>query len=197
MSLKYFLKRKALSKDVAPEFTLAGDPQIYSTRWDMAVKQRCVSYLKDTRYSSMLKCVFPSYIGGHNNRNKQAVVLLVRFYVRAPDKVQISPSKLKAESVPASESFELCEYLLSLMEKLRGVLINSYRQIVKIDCEKFYSAEPRTVMQFMSWEKYVELASKDTVHADTKSERQDVERPSVQPAIERDAAVEKLYGKSV
>jgi hypothetical protein len=143
----------------------------------------------------MLKCVFPSYIGYKDKSSKVPVVLFVRFYVAPPSTVEISAAKLKAENIPAAESHELCEYFLSFMEMLHGVLINSYRQIVKVDMEKFYSDNPRTVMNFMRYENYVELSNYHTLHAETKSECTDGQARSLQPECERDVAVEKLYSK--
>lgn len=193
MSLKQLIRRKQLYSQANTEFVMYGEPSIYSTKWDIAVNHRKLKHARDTRYDSMLRVVFPSFIGYKNQKSKQAVVLLATFYVPPPASVRISSAKLQEEKTPASDSFELCEYLLSLMEKFRGVLINSYRQIVKFECEKFYSNSPRTVLHFMSWIKYVELSNKAAVHSEAEVERPHVEGESVQPTAQRDAAIKRLY----
>lgn len=197
MSLKSLIRNKIISKQIGPrvgdDLTLSGEPKIYSTKWDFSVRHRSLNYHRNLQFKSLLKCVFPAYIGYKNGKSKVPVVLFVRFYVSPPASVDIPANKLKAESVPASDTHELGEYFLSFIEMLHGVLINSYRQIVKVDMEKFYSDNPRTVMQFMRYEAYVELSNYNTLHAQTESKCTDGETRSLQPQSQRDAAVERLY----
>ena len=199
MSLKSLIRYKTISKQIGPrvgdDLTLPGEPKIYSTKWDFSVRHRSLNYYRNIQFKSLLKCVFPSYIGYKNQKSKIPVVLFVRFYVVPPSTAEIPASKLKAENIPAAESHELCEYFLSFMEMLKGVLINSYRQIVKVDMEKFYSDNPRTVMNFMRYENYVELSNYNTLQSKTEKECADGEIRSIQPECERDVAVEKLYSK--
>jgi hypothetical protein len=197
MSLKSLIRNKIISKQIGPrvgeDLTLTGEPRIYSTKWDFSVRHRSLNYHRNLQFKSLLKCVFPAYIGYKNGKSKVPVVLFVRFYVSPPASVDIPANKLKAESVPASDTHELGEYFLSFIEMLHGVLINSYRQIVKVDMEKFYSDNPRTVMQFMRYEAYVELANYNTLHAKTESQCENGQTGSLQCPTQRDAAVERLY----
>jgi len=116
------------------------------------------------KWKSLLKCFFRSYY-----RTNTPVVVVVRFYVSPPSSVKIKEADLRKETVPALFSYEICDYLLSFLEMLHHVLINSYRQIVKIDAEKYYSSNPRTVFQFMKWDHYENLPNRNTVHTKTKS----------------------------
>ena len=111
----------------------------------------------------MLKCHFESF-----PTKPTAVVLLVTFYTTPPEYLKFDKGELESESVPAMLSFELSEYTLSLLEMLHGVLIKSYKHIVKVDAEKFYSNKPRTVMRFMRWSDYVFLRGQNSMGAKTK-----------------------------
>ena len=131
------------------ELVLPGEPMIYSFKYTIANRSRFANQFRDMKWMSILKCWFRAYLS-----TKTPLVLLIRFYVSPPSYVKVKAADLRSEKVPAVMSFELCDYLLSFMEMLHHVLINSYRQFVKIDMEKYYSAEPRTVFKFMKYEHY-------------------------------------------
>ena len=102
------------------------------------------------QWRSMMKSIFKTHY-----RITTPVVLLIRFYV-SPRTEKISKKKLAKEETPAVDQFELCDYGLSFLEMVRSVLFNCYRQIVKLDMEKYYSDKPRTVFKFMSWDEYIQ-----------------------------------------
>lgn len=155
MGLKQLLREKAIlqqQKAINFELTLQEEPLIYSIKQQLALRRMPRQYFRNKRFSSMVKCHFRSYYN-----TGTPVVLLVKFFVSPPEKARVSKRQLKAEKTPATFSHEVCEYLLSLLEMLNHNLFNSYRQVVKIDVEKYYSDRPRTVMKFMKWSHYVEL----------------------------------------
>ena len=201
MSLKSLIKRKLISKQIGPrvgdDLTLPGEPKIYSTKWDFSIRHRSLNYYRNLQFKSLLKCVFPAYIGYKNGKSKVPVVLCVRFYVPAPSTVTITDAKLKAENVPASDTHELGEYFLSFIEMLHGVLINSYRQIVRVEMDKFYSANPRTVMNFMRYDTYVELANYNTLHTNAESKCENGQERCIQSAAPGHENVESLHSKPV
>lgn len=112
---------------------------------------------------SLLKCFFRSYY-----RTNTPVVVQVRFFV-SPPSVKVSSKLLKAEATPVLHYYEICDYLISFLEMLYHVLINSYRQIVKIDAKKHYSDNPRIIFKFMKWNHYVQLQSLNAVHTKAKT----------------------------
>lgn len=165
MGLKGFIKKqKLLEQTASSELTLPGEPMIYSTKYNIANRSHSTQFFRNMQWKSILKSYFNSCYN-----TKTPVVVIVRFYVSPPSSIKISPSKLKKESIPAVASFEVCDYLLSFLEMLHHVLINSYRQIVKLEVEKFYSNDPRTVFKFIKWETYVNLQNKDTIHTESES----------------------------
>ncbi len=170
MSLKQFLKRKQLQaqSDIPyPELTIPGEPLIYSIKslpggrrnWDC-------QHLRDMNYRSILRSYFPSYAESHI-----PVMLFIRFYVSPPSDNKISAARIKKENLHAVNSHEMCDYLLSFLELMRGNLVNSYRQFVRIDAEKFYSNNPRTVFTFIRTGDYVELQNKHSNNTQTQSKR--------------------------
>lgn len=165
MGLKGLIKRQRLLAETAStELTLPGEPMIYSTKYYIGNRMHSTQFFRNMQWKSILKSHFASCYN-----TKTPVVVIVRFFVSPPSCIKISPGKLKSESIPAVDSFEVCDYLLSFLEMIHHVLINSYRQIVKLEVEKFYSNDPRTVFQFMKWEHYVNLQNKDTVHPKSQS----------------------------
>jgi len=166
MGLKTIINRsKILNREgIEAELVLPGEPNIYSIKLNVARRTFSVQFFRNMKFKSLLKCFFKAYL-----KTNTPVVIVVRFYVSPPSNVKISKRQLNAETVPAVSSHELCDYLLSFLEMLHHVLINSYRQIVKLDMEKFYSSNPRTVFKFMSWANYVLLQNSDTVDATNKS----------------------------
>lgn len=180
MGLKQLIKQQKIlqSGAVDLELELPGEPLIYSIKYAVGARQRGLQFFRNEQWRSLLKCYFPSYY-----KTKTPVVLLVRFYVSPPSTVHIKDADLKKECIPAVSSYELCDYLLSFLEMMHHVLINSYKQFVKIDVEKYYSAKPRTVFKFMKWDHYDHLQNHHTLH--TKSEKLSKTRP-VRPVVQPD-----------
>ena len=166
MNLKTLINRKKIlnAEAVGAELTLEGEPLIYSFKYDINNRKFTTNYFRNNKWKSMIKCFFNSclYV-------KTPVVISVRFYVSPPLSVDIRASDLRRECVPATKAFEVCDYLLSFMEMLHGVLVCSYRQIVKLDVEKWYSSNPRTVFKFMRWDHYVQLQNNHTDDSSAKS----------------------------
>lgn len=162
MSLKQLIKQKRLlaSGAVDMSLTLPGEPLIYSIKYNVGTRTRSVQFFRNEQWKSLLKCFFRSY-----QKTSTPVVVVVNFYVSPPGHVKVKSSDLVKECLPAVFSFELCDYLLSFLEMLHHVLINSYRQVVKIDVQKFYSSNPRTVFKFMSWDNYVKLQDNHSVNS--------------------------------
>lgn len=161
LGLKQLIKQQKIlaSGVVDAELVLPGEPLIYSIKYTIGSRTRSVQFFRDMKWKSLLKSFFPSYY-----RTSVPVVIFVLFYVSPPSHVNVKQADLKKETIPAVHSYEICEYLLSFLEMLHRVLINSYRQVVKIDVQKFYSANPRTVFKFMKWDQYVYLQSHNSVH---------------------------------
>lgn len=162
MSLKRLIREQQLIRSgvVDAEMTLPGEPMIYSVKIDVASRARPANYFRNVNWGNMVKAFFRKHLSLHT-----PTVLIIRFFVSPPGWVPISPSKLRAEKTPAVRSFELCEYLLSFMEVLHTKVIGSYRQFVKIDMEKYYSSNPRTVFKFMKWEHYEKIYNHGTGNA--------------------------------
>lgn len=153
-----------LNNVVDRELELPGEPMIYSVKYPVGQRTRGVQFFRNMKWKSLLKSFFRSFY-----RTNIACVLIVRFFVTPPENVTVSAKVLRQESLPAVMSFELCEYTLSFLEMLHHVLFNSYRQVVKIDVEKYYSDNPRTVMKFMKWDEYVKLQNNNTHNPETES----------------------------
>jgi hypothetical protein len=185
MSLKRLIRQQKILKSGAVdlELELPGEPLIYCIKYAIGARQRGAQFFRNEKWKSLLKCYFPSYY-----KTKTPVVLLIRFYVSPPSNVNVKVADLKKETVPAVHSYEVCDYLLSFMEMIHHVLINSYRQIVKVDVEKFYSANPRTVFKFMKWDHYDYIQNHHTLHSKGQELRQTWEkRPSLQSELQGDA----------
>lgn len=154
---------------------LPGEPMIYSVKYSVGQRTRGVQFFRNMKWKSLLKTFFRSFY-----RTNIPVVLIVRFFVTPPENVTVSDKILRQESLPAVMSYELCDYTLSFLEMLHHVLFNSYRQVVKLDVEKFYSDNPRTVMKFMKWDEYVKLQNNNTNHAKAESVSETVEARELQ-----------------
>lgn len=172
---------------IEAELVLPGEPLIYSIKYPVGKRVRGINFFRDMQWKSLLKCSFNSQY-----RTNVPVVIFVKFFVTPPDSVHISSKRLNSESVPAVQSFELADYLLSFLEMLHHVLINSYRQVVKIEMVKFYSAQPRTVFQFMKWDHYVNLHSYDTIQPESKSVSKNRKKRPLQSELPRDASDEGI-----
>jgi len=166
MSLKQIIKEQKILQSgvVDSELTLEGEPLIYSIKYRIGQRLHTTQFFRDKKWRSLLRCWFRAQLN-----SKTPVVLIVRFYVSPPSNVTVKVSELKSEKTPAVKSYEVCDYLLSFLEMLRHGLFNSYRQIVKIDAEKFYSNSPKTIFKFMTWHQYVKLQSGNPLHSESKS----------------------------
>ena len=156
--------RKDYLKAANYELTMPGEPLIYSVKSKVGKRFRTLDTFRNMRWKSILRCCY-----AHAITKRVAVVILVRFFVSAPVHVKVSTAALKAEKTPALEAFEIADYLLSYMEMIKSVLISNYRQIVKVEAEKYYSANPRTVMKFLKWDQYVALSNQGEFHTKTES----------------------------
>lgn len=180
MSLKRIINQSKLLKTIVNgEMVLPGEPMIYSIKYSIASNTRSVQFYRNAKWKSLLKCHFRSFY----NTNTP-VVVVVKFYVSPPESSVSSANALKGKT-PATKSYELCDYLLSFLEMLHHVLINSYRQVVKIDAVKFYSDNPRTVFKFMRWEEYVKLQSNNPVHSEAERVSTDGKVEFLQPIRKR------------
>lgn len=165
MSFKQLIRRQTILKNnEGLPFVIPGDPMLYSLKYELGSRIRGLRFFRNLQWKSFLKCHFESF-----PTKPQACVLLVTFYTTPPVYVKFDKGELESESVPAMESFELSEYSLSLLEMLHGVLIKSYKHVVKIDMEKFYSDNPRTIMRFMRWSDYVFLCRNHSVLPEAQS----------------------------
>ncbi len=192
MSLKQLIKQKLMLKEVIGQtFEMPGEPMIYSGKHPVGHRIRGVQYFRNMQWKSLLRSNFRSFY----NTNVP-VVLIVRFFVTPPSGVKISEKDFSQESMPAVKSYEVCDYILSFQEMLHHVLFNSYRQVVKLDSEKFYSNNPRTEMKFMKWEEYVQLQSDHTNNTKTESLSTHEIGEAVQPQREGNASGDKLRKNS-
>lgn len=164
---------------------------IYSIKYAIGSRTRSVQFFRDQKWKSLLKCFFDSYYN-----TKIPVVLLVRFYVTPPAHATVKPADVKKEKTPAVHSYELCDYILSFLEMLHHVLINSYRQVVKIDVEKFYSNNPRTLFKFMKWDHYVKLYRNNPMDPKSKSVSKGRGEILLQPECEGNAKNEAVCPKA-
>lgn len=185
MSLKQIIQNSLiLKKNIDKPFEIPGEPMIYSLKYPVGLRTRGLQYFRNMQWKSILKSNFRSFY-----RTNIPLVLIVRLYVTPTPNIDVPAKVLSQESMPAVMSYELCDYGLSLLEMLHHVLFNSYRQIVKLDIEKFYSARPRTEMKFMKWDEYVKLQSSDTSSAETESVSQDEPRKVLQSKRKRHGTI--------
>lgn len=192
MSLKQIIRKKKILKLIADsEMTLPGEPMIYSIKLPVGKRILTGQHFRNKKFSSIIRCHFTSYYLTHT-----PVVLIVKFYVSPPEKVKISKYMLKHEKQMASHTYEICDYLLSFMEMLLHALIGSYRQIVKVDAEKIYSDNPRTVFKFMSWEAYAKFEAKNTNNTEAKSINTLEQVGSIQPEQQRHETSHAISNKS-
>lgn len=167
MNLKQIInRRKMYNPAIGYAMDMPEEPMIYSIRFPVGKRQWDSRYFRNKKFKSMIKCQFQAQY-----KRTTPVVVIVKFYVSAPAKENISAEALRKEKTPAVGTHEICEYLLSFIEILHKVLFTTYRQIVKIDAEKFYSNKPRTTFKFMSWSQYGEYQVNDPANATTKGER--------------------------
>lgn len=156
------IKQNLLGKDVP--FVIPGEPLVYSLKCQPGKRQLNTNYFRKKQWQGMLRCQLPAYI------HHKALILIVRFYLTPPERVKLTKGELKREKTPALWCHEICEYLLDFLEMLKDVLFHSYRQFIKIDAEKIYSANPRTEFKFLTHEEYVKYQANDTANTEGKSE---------------------------
>ena len=150
------LRRIELLKNFHPEaFVMDEEPELYSHNSPLPGREVKRSEFRNRKFYSMIRCVFLEV------KNLQIpIVVIVRFFLTPPAFVKLSKKQLKADNIPALECMEICDYLLSFLELLNASLLQNYRQIVKIDAEKYYSDCPRTVFKFLTWDQYVNFQNK-------------------------------------
>ena len=177
-----YRKIKDAEKPVPPaanlEFEIPGEPMPYSIKYGVGKRTRDIRFFRNKQWSSILKCHFLAFHHAYT-----PVVVLVRFYCSPPDDVEIDADKIKKEQTPAVFCLEPCEYGLSFLEMLKDVLMKTYRQVVKLDIEKYYSNKPRTVFKFMKWDHYVKFRDSNTLHSETKRISKMGKKRSVQPQL--------------
>lgn len=156
--------------------TIPGEPLIYSVKYRPGKSWRNALQFACKANAGIMKSCFNTYI-----RTPTPLVLLIRFYVSPFENKKVPAADVRSEKVPALHAFEICDYLLAFMEMLLHVLINSYKQFVKIDAEKYYSKNPRTVFKFMKWTDYVKLYCNDTDNSAPKSSRKNGKGKDLQP----------------
>ena len=169
MSLKSRIRYSNLMKIISKyQLVMPGEPMIYSVKFKIGARQHERQYFEKKKWASILRCVFPSFW-----KTQTPVVLIATLYVSPPPYVKVTESQLKLERTPAVHSFELADYYLFLADMIIHNLVNSHRQVVKIDITKFYSKKPRTILKFLSWSNYVKLQNGDTLDPETESLRND------------------------
>lgn len=180
MTLKRIIQHsklvKAGKKDPCEaELELPGEPMLYSPKYNLANYRRTVQYYRNQQFHSILRTFFRPQ---HHNI---PVVIFVRFYITPPEREELTKAQLRSEKVPARYTPELCEYLLSFMEMLHHVIISSYRQVVKIDVEKWYSDKPKTVMKFMRHSQHENVKHRNPIHAKAQGQCPSCQGKSLQP----------------
>ena len=170
MSLKQIIKEQTIMKEqglikagvMDNELTLPEEPLIFSIKIPIGARTHPLQHFRNQKFKGILRCFFREYL----NTNIP-VVIIVKFYVSPPSSVIIKPADLRKETIPAVRSYELADYVLSFTEMLHRNLIKTYTQIVKIDAEKYYSSNPRTVFKFMKWDHYVQIRNTNNTKSKT------------------------------
>lgn len=161
--------------------TLPGEPLIYSIKYSLDNRRNPSTFFRNKKFKSMIKCFFKSQYN-----TKTPVIIHVKFFVTPFEGTEITQKKVKQEKTWAVCAYELCDYLLSFLEALYAVLINSYKQIVQIKAEKFYSSDPRTVFKFLTIGQYDRLQSDNTLDSDSKGKRTNRKKSFLQSKSFRD-----------
>lgn len=177
-NLKQFIKRKAqamaqgkseenekrFQQAVFNEFVIPGEPLQYSVKYAIEGRfRKQVVHFRNQQFTSLIRCCMANY----TTNRAEPVCLFVRFFVSPPTGVNIDPKDLAKENIPAVKAAELCDYLLSFQEMLFHGLFYTYRQVVKIEADKFYSKNPRTVFQYMRWGHYVRYKNNNPIYTQT------------------------------
>ena len=119
-------------------------------------------------------------------------MIYLRIYVAPFAGISISKKLLKSEKTPAVDAYEICDYLLELMDYLVGVLYHSHRQVCKICIEKYYSLDPRLVLNYVSWEDYGKLCSKNPHEPFAEAFREGGSRRRMEPEQIWDGAAQGM-----
>jgi|GEM_PF-2798789 hypothetical protein len=157
---------------------LEGDPLIYSVKCPAGQRTRGLQYFRNKQWKPFLTTHFRSL-----RSQDVPVVVLLKFFIKPPEGVKVPKAALSQESAPAVKPFELCEYILSFLEMIRGVLITAYKQIVKIDAVKLYSDNPRLEVKIMRWNEYVNMQNNNSNDTKAESLGKDESRPGVQSKL--------------
>lgn len=173
-------------------FTIPEFPMVYSLKYPIGKRTLDMKYFRKKAYASLMKCQMPAFVGDHGTK---PLVLRVRFYVPPFVHKNVPQKDVVTERVPAKYSYELCDYLLALLELLHKVLLDNYKDICKVECEKYYSNNPRTEFQFMTWENYGRLLNNDSLDPKSKSKRKARSSWSVQPEQSGDAKSKKVRSR--
>lgn len=191
MSQRQVIRRRLLEKKMHKALTqkmeLPGEPHVWSIQFPFDNRQLPGRYFNRKMFASLIKCHFPAYW-----KDKTPVVVIVRFYVSAPEAEGIGKRALNAEKTPAVKTHELCDYLIHFLYLLHNVVISNYRQIVKIDAEKYYSSNPRTVFQFMRKETYDAIENNHPLYASSEEKRTPRIKKLVQPECAWDEATVRV-----
>lgn len=167
--------------------TLPVDPPLFSTGVTVTSRRLNDLHFKRKAFFSLLRSFFKTYALDH-----VPVVLCCRFYIRPPayEKRRFSAKELRSEQVPAVYAPELCEYVLALLSCLHEVLFKNYRQVVRIETEKFYTSKrPRTELQFMHWENWRHFYAKHPFYTKAYDFRAPESIRVVQPTRGSDSAL--------
>lgn len=195
MSRRGFIKRKVLERLTHPgtdyTLTMPGEPLIYSIRYSLGCRLNTAQYFQTKQFFSILKSVFL-----RSSDKKIPVVVIARFFVRPPSDFP-SMSDKQLEKIPAVEAYEVCDYLLHLLEIIRPPLLGSYRQVVKIETDKYYSNEPRIELKVMRYCDYENLYDRNTVLATSKSfDKAKHSRRKIQPKRQANAQDKGVCAKA-
>ncbi len=182
MSLKQLIRRKKILEAIKdpgiPILEMPGEPLIYSIKSTVGQRIEYLDYFRNKQWRSILKCYFRNYLKAYT-----PTAIIVKFYVSPPVGHEISAAMLRREVVPAVYAFELCDYFISFLEMLHKVIIHNYRQVCRVDMVKLYSNNPRTTLQFMHYEEYVDVQNTHTTKAQAKSKRAARVQGSLQPEL--------------
>jgi hypothetical protein len=192
MSLRQIIKRAKLYKteDRKNCLEIPETPMLFSIE-EEAYRNTPPEELRNMKFYGILKSWFESYMDC-----TQPVVVKVIFYIKPMKSFEPSPEALKLEKSPAVCGPELCDFMLSFLEMIRGTLITCCRQIVRIEMEKYYSNKPRTFFKLIPWSEHIELQRKDTAQTDPEGVSNSNKSSRVQPKRARNVESTKKHTKA-
>ncbi len=192
---KSWIREKELVRRMGLKpLVMAGEPMLYSIKYSLGERRFPVQFFRNKKWRSKIRCWFSAYISEHT-----AVAVIICCYVSpqfTATQPPLSQEEIESEQVPAVYSWELADLELSYLEMLKHALLKNYRQVTKIDICKFYSNNPRTLVQILPWCHYVNL--QDNYPYQTKSESiyQAWERETIQSELQRYGSPSKVRKKS-